>query len=140
MPMPQEITQASKQFMELLGDLKEGSFLQTHNQSYAMLRAVLHEFRKYMTIGQAIAFANGLPTIVRAIFVENWKPAAQPSAPLSRRDFVDAVITRLSPHHVPPDSIVSDVFALLAARGEPAKIADVIDSLPTELKQLWDEG
>jgi uncharacterized protein (DUF2267 family) len=125
--------------MDLLGDLKERSFLQTHNQCYAMLRAVLHEFRGYMTVGQAIAFANGLPPVVRAILVENWKPPDQPLPSPSRQDFIDAVIGRLSPHHVPPDSIVSDVFALLVPRAEATKIADAIDSLPAELKQLWDE-
>ena len=133
MPMPHEITQASKQFMELLGALKERALLQTHNQCYAMLRAVLHEFRCYMTVDQAIAFAGALPPVTRAIFVADWRPADKPPPPPSPPEFTDAVVKRLAPHHIPPDSIVGDVFAVLAAR----MAAGAIDPLPAGLKKLW---
>ena len=137
MPMPPEIAQASTQFMELLGALKERAFLQTHNQCYAMLRAVLHEFRTYMTVNQAIAFAGALPPVTRAIFVEDWWPADAPPLPPAPSDFSEAVVRRLSPHHIPPDGIAGDVFALLAARMEPSKAAGAVDALPAGLQRLW---
>ena len=132
MPMPHEITQASKQFMELLGALKERALLQTHNQCYAMLRAVLHEFRCYMTTDQAIAFAGALPPVTRAIFVADWQAADAPPPPCLQK-FTDAVVKRLAPHHIPPDGIVGDVFVVLAAR----MAAGAIDPLPAGLKKLW---
>ena len=137
MPMPQEIAYASKQFMELLGALKERALLETHNQCYAMLRAVLHEFRSYMTIKQAIAFADGLPPLVRAIFVEGWQPADEPPPPPSRKEFASAVARRLAPHHYAPDNLASDVFAVLVPRAERTKIARVMDELPADLNNLW---
>ena len=138
MTMPPEIAQASTQFMELLGALKQRASLQTHNQCYAMLRAVLHGFRGYMTVTQAIAFAGGLPPVVRAIFLADWRPdEAPPPPPPSRQEFAAAVVKRLAPHHIPPDSIVSDVFAVLAYRADPARTAEAIDMLPAGLKQLW---
>ena len=137
MTIPPEITQASTQFMELLGALKERASLQTHTQCYAILRAVLHEFRGYMTTAQAIAFAGGLPPVVRAIFVADWRPDEAPPPPLAPREFTAAVVKRLSPHHVPPDSIVSDVFALLASRADPARTAVAVDNLPAGLQRLW---
>ena len=136
MPMPHEITQASRQFMELLGALKERALLQTHNQCYAMLRAVLHEFRCYMTVDQAIDFAGALPPVTRAIFVADWVPADAPPPP-SPKEFADAVVKRLAPHHISPDSIVGDVFAVLAPRMAAAKAAGALDPLPNGLKQLW---
>ena len=137
MPMPQEIKYASEQFMQLLGDLKERALLETHNQCYAMLRAVLHEFRAYMTIKQAIAFADGFPPVVRAIFIEAWQPADEPPPPPSREEFAAAVAKRLTPHHYAPDSLARDVFAVLEPRTEHAKIAGVIEELPAGLKDIW---
>ncbi len=59
MTMPQELELASKQFGELLSELKKRALLQTRNQCYAMLRTVLHEFRDHLSTLQAIAFADG---------------------------------------------------------------------------------
>ncbi len=102
-----------------------------------MLRAVLHEFRGYMTVTQAIAFAGGLPPVTRAIFVADWRPDEAPPPPPERQDFAAAVVKRLAPHHVPPDSIVSDVFAVLASRADPAKTAVAVEALPAGLQRLW---
>ena len=115
MPMPPEVQYASEQFMGLLRALKDRAFLETHNQCYAMLRAVLHEFRSYMTIKQAIAFADGLPPVARAIFIEGWQPADEPTPPPSRREFDAAGAKRLLPHHYAPDSLVGDVFAVFVS-------------------------
>jgi uncharacterized protein (DUF2267 family) len=139
MPMPPEIAQASVQFMDLLGALKERAWLQTHNQCYAMLRAVLHEFRQYLTVRQAIAVADALPAVTRAIFVEDWAPCDEPPAPPAPEEFTAAVVRRLSPHHVPPDSIVADVFAVLAPRCNAARLGPAVDALPSELRNLWRE-
>ena len=40
----------------------------------------------------------------------------------------------------PSASAVRDVFALLAHHGDPGEIADVIDQLPAEIKELWPES
>lgn len=137
MPMPPEIAQASVQFMELLGALKERAWLQTHNQCYAMLRAVLHEFRGYMTTHQAVAFAGALPPVARAIFVEDWHPVDAPPPPPSPQDFTEALVRRLSPHHIPPDGLVGDVFAVLAPRCDTARVDTAIAALPAGLQKLW---
>jgi len=137
MPMPPEIAQASVQFMELLGALKERAYLQTHNQCYAMLRAVLHEYRDFMTVEQAVAFAGALPAVARAIFIEDWKPSDTPPAPPEPEAFTRSVVRRLSPHHIPPDSIAGDVFAVLSPRCNQARLSSAIKALPAELQAIW---
>lgn len=137
MPMPPEIAQASVQFMELLGALKERAYLQTHNQCYAMLRAVLHEYRKFMTVNQVVAFAGALPVVARAIFIEDWKPSDAPPPPPEPAVFTRSIIRHLSPHHIPPDSIVGDVFAVLAPRCNQARLSFAIKALPAELQAIW---
>ena len=137
MTMPQEIELASKQFGDLLGELKQRALLETRNQCYAMMGAVLHEFRDHLSTAQAIAFADGLPPLVCAIFVTAWRPGDEPVAFTSRQAFSDAVVRRLSPHHFPPASLVADVFALLAPRLDSARSAAVIDELPNGLRELF---
>ena len=134
--MPMEIAYASRQFLELLAALKRTAYLETHTQCYAMLRAVLHEFRRYLTIPQALALADALPPIVRAIFVEDWQPADPPRPP-SPQAFDAAVTRRLAPHHAPPGDIALRVFEVLQDRSAQPKLARALAALPAGLRTLW---
>jgi uncharacterized protein (DUF2267 family) len=83
-----------------------------------MFRGVLHGLRKYMTTAQVISFADALPPLPRGIFIEGWHPG-EPQ-PLTTADvFLRALTENLAPHQIPPDSIVSDVFAILAEHSKP---------------------
>ncbi len=136
MTQPYEVLQASRLFQEWLTALKERAMLQTHNQSQAMFRAVLHELRRHMSAAQVLAFADALPPLPRGIFIEGWRVGE--AAPLaSAEDFLKAVVARLAPHHAPPDTIVADVFAVLAERSEPFNAATMREQLPGPLKPLW---
>src|SRR5664279_4784581 len=108
MTQPRDVIFASKLFQDWLEALKQRALLQTHNQSYAMFRAVLHALRRHMTTAQVLNFADALPPLPRGIFIEDWRPA-EPLPVKSAKDFIRDVIKDLAPHHVPPDSIVKDV-------------------------------
>ena len=71
MPMPMEYWSASKDFDTLLTDVRDSCMLQTHHQAYQTLRAVLHVFRSHLTTADALHFANVLPPVARAIYVED---------------------------------------------------------------------
>jgi uncharacterized protein (DUF2267 family) len=77
-----------------------------------------------------------LPTLPRGIFIEGWRPA-DPAPLASADDFLQAVVVDLSPHRVPPASIVADVFAVLAGHMEPRDAKAMRDQLPAPLKPLW---
>jgi uncharacterized protein (DUF2267 family) len=136
MTQPFEILHASELFQQWLTDLKERAMLQTHNQSQAMFRAVLHQMRDHMTPSQVLIFADALPPLPRGIFLEGWRPT-QPPPLTSPEAFLAEVIKRLSPHHSPPDSIVSDVLSVLALRSEPHDAKAMREQLPAALQQLW---
>jgi uncharacterized protein (DUF2267 family) len=85
MPMPLEYRQASADFDAFMKDLVATSMIQTSHQAYTMLQAVLQVFRHRLTVGQAIAFANVLPPVLRAIFVSDWDVEA-PVKPFVDRD------------------------------------------------------
>jgi uncharacterized protein (DUF2267 family) len=139
MTQPYEILHASKLFQDWLAALKERAMLQTHNQSQAMFRSVLHCVRRYMTTDEVLTFADALPPLVRGIFIEGWRPAP-PAVLRSPEDLVRDVIADLASHHVPPDSIVSDVLFVLAARSEPWAAKILRAQLPEQLRPLWPQA
>lgn len=138
MTQPADVRFASQQYQAWLGDLKEIAMLQTHNQSQAMMRAVLNALRDAMTLEQIAAFANALPPLPRGIFIEGWRPDAEITSWTMPNEFVADVKRRLAPHHVPPDTIVADVFAALNKDAADGSIRDTMRAqLPPALAGLW---
>ncbi len=136
MTQPNEILYASKLYQDWLTALKERALLATHNQSQAMFRAVLHGLRRHMTADQVLSFADALPPLPRGIFIQGWRPGA--ALPLAAaQDLVREVTTDLAPHHVPPETIVGDVLAVLANHAEPHAAAQLRAQLPDAAKSLW---
>jgi uncharacterized protein (DUF2267 family) len=139
MTQPRDVLYASKLFQEWLGDLKQRALLQTHNQSQAMFRGVLHGLRRHMTTAQVLSFADALPPLPRGIFIEGWRPADP--LPLASADaFLREVVDSLAPHVIPPDSIVTDVFAMLAKFSEPSDVQTMREQTPKALQPLWPQA
>jgi uncharacterized protein (DUF2267 family) len=136
MTQPDNVLRASEHYQAWLTALKERALLATHNQSQAMFREVLQALRRHMTTEQVLNFADALPPLPRGIFIEGWRPGvAQPLA--SATDLTREVMTGLTPHHVPPESIVSDVMAVLAAHTDAHAAATLRAQLPEAVKGLW---
>lgn len=140
MTIPADIQFASKQFDRMLGELKNRAFLNTHNQSFAMLRAVLHELRDHLTVEQTAVFGDALPALVRGIFYQGWHPACDPPRLPSPNAFTQAVIRRLAPHHVPPESIVTDVFTVLAQHIDDTVLDKALDRCPEGIRAIWPQS
>jgi uncharacterized protein (DUF2267 family) len=139
MTQPHDVLYASKLFQEWLTALKERAMLQTHNQSQAMFHSVLHNVRRHMTTEQVLTFADLLPSLPRGIFIEGWRPT-DPLPIGSADDLLQEVVQDLSPHHVAPDSIVRDVFDVLAEHSEPRAATTMKEQLPEQLRSLWPSG
>ncbi|MHC1549152.1 DUF2267 domain-containing protein [Phyllobacterium sp. K27] len=139
MTQPQEIVQASKQFQDWLTALKAKSMFATHNQSFASMRGVMHGLRRHMNTDEVLTFGDALPPLPRGLFLEGWRPA--PALPLeSEAQLAKEVYDDLTAHHSPPETIVSDVLAVIVQHLDPhnAKIAG--EQLPPALKQIWSEN
>lgn len=139
MPQPAEVLYASKQYQEWLSTLKERAMLETQNQSQAMMRAVMHELRRYMMTTDVLTFANAMPPLPRGIFIENWEPNQAPPSLASAEQFTQRVFERLTPHFVPPDSIARDVFEVWAQFLSPLSARQIKSVLPEPLGELWPE-
>lgn len=136
MTVPQEYWRASKDFEVFIADLKSISLLATHNQCYAMLRAVLHVFRSHVEVGEALAFAAVLPPVLRAIFVEDWHVA--PATPFPDRAGLRAEVMGVRAHHnFSTETAIADVAAALRRHIDPAALSRALAMLPEPARRFW---
>ncbi len=111
--------------------------LQTHNQAYHTLRAVLHVFRSHLGLTEALRFASALPPVVRAIFVEDWDADA-PVTPFPDRDRLTwEVQHQRQDHNLAPDSAIADVAAAIWRHVDRADFARAFAALPPEAADYW---
>ncbi len=137
MTVPATVAHAVQQLQEWLKELRDNGGLTDEAEAYSVLRAVLHQLRDRLTLGEAVNLGQQLPLIVRGIYYESWRPAHAPEKVRTKVAFLDHVALRLRPHRVDPEPAVRDVFMLLAHHCDPGEIADVIAQMPDELKMLW---
>ncbi len=137
MPMPMEYRQASADFDRFIIDARNLAGLQTTNQAYTMVQAVLRTFRRRLELEDAILFADVLPPVLRAIFVAEWD-LEEPKSPFSGRVALTREVQALRPdHNVSPDSAIADVAAALRRHIDEAKLDRVLARLPAGAADFW---
>jgi uncharacterized protein (DUF2267 family) len=139
MTIPSSIARTVQQTQEWLKELRDNADLEDEEEALSILRVVLHQLRDRLTPEEAVELAAQLPTIVRGIFYEGWRPSRTPERIRSKQKFLDEVTLKLLPRRLPPEQAVRDVLALIAHHCDPGEISQVIDQLPADLKKLWPE-
>ncbi len=94
-----------------------------HRDAFHVLRAGLHALRDRLTADEAVHLGQQLPTLIRGIYFENWRPAATPVLDRS----LDAWLATLEGH-------------LLAANADAVPPGDAAGALFGVLKQHIDDG
>ncbi len=139
MPMPQTYFHASLDFDAFIQDVRDTCMLPTHHQAYHTLRAVLHTFRDHLTTEQALVFADVLPAVTRAIFVEDWHPSDLMPPPFpDRATLIREVKSVRRDHNMAPDSAIEDVAAALRRSSIDERELDrVLENLPEGAVEFW---
>lgn len=137
MPMPMEYKNASKDFDRFIADVRDCCLLQTTHQAYQTLRAVLLVFRSHLSLKEALAFANVLPPVTRAIFVEDWSPD-EPALPFPSRDVLRReVLAVRGDHNLSPDTAIKDVAGALRRSMDSRDLDRVLSTMPAEAQDFW---
>ncbi|MQW98291.1 DUF2267 domain-containing protein [Sinorhizobium fredii] len=137
MTIPMEYRQASADFDRFILDARDTAGLQTTNQAYTMVQAVLQTFRRRLEISEALIFANALPPVLRAIFVADWD-LEEPTVPFSGRVAMTREVQAFrGNHNVSPDSAIADVAAALRRNIDEAKLDRVLVRLPQGAVDFW---
>jgi uncharacterized protein (DUF2267 family) len=137
MTLPQEYENASRDFDRFMDDLIEISMLATHHQAYAVLRGVLHAFRNHLTVEQALRFADALPPVIRALFVEDWHPRPDPPPFPSEMELIAEVRAVRKDHSLASGSSIRDVAQALRRNVAMGDFRRVLGTLPQAAQRYW---
>lgn len=90
--MPWTYRQATREWQAFLSDAREAMDLASDHATFTAVEGVLRAFRRRLTPQQAIDFAQVLPSVLRALFVADWRlddmplpPAPAPTGPPKRK-------------------------------------------------------
>ena len=111
--------------------------LDSRQQAYNALRAVLHALRDRVPPEVAIELGAQLPILLRGIYYENWHAAGTPTKERHARDFADHVGTELSQQFpIDPLTVVRGVFEVLWEKLDSGEFDKVMHHLPAALREL----
>lgn len=113
MPMPFTYRHASREFRSFLDDAKTRLEVDSDNTAYTAIEGVLRTFRRRIPPQQALAFADLLPAVVRAIFVSDWQLDGT-ALPFAERETLTREVQALRRHHnlTPANAIEAVAWAL----------------------------
>lgn len=141
MTIPYDYTRASIEFEKLMVDARDCSGLHTTNMAWNMVVGVLWTFRRRLSVTQALRFAELLPAVPRAIFVEGWAAELEAGAtPLpfgSREALTEEVRGVRHEHNFSPDGAILAVAQALRRHVDAAALDRLLAGLPEGAVDYW---
>lgn len=113
-----------------LGDDKQTQF---HS-----LRAVLWALRDRLVIEEAFHLSSHLPTLIRGIYWEDYRPSGKPETYRTREEFLRRVSDLLEgAAPMDPEAATRAVFAAMQAHVSEGEMAHVIQMMPEGVRDLF---
>ncbi len=136
MPMPWTYRQATREWQAFLAEARAAMDLTSDNAAYTAVQGVLLAFRRRLTAQQAIDFAQVLPSVLRALFVADWR--LEDPVPAGTRADWTAEAMALRPHHnlTPPNCVEATALALRKSILRE-DLDRVLATLPTFAAEFW---
>ncbi len=107
-------------------------------RAYAALRGTLHAVRDRLPVDEAADLAAQLPQLVRGIYYEGWNPSATPVKIRHKQAFLEPVADALAGREgAEPGAAARAVLTVLTRHLSPGEMADVVGSLPADLRELF---
>ena len=121
-----------------INEVSEVLGVEDRQRSYQSLRASLHALRDRLQVDEAAQLGAELPTVVRGVYFEGWKPAATPEKHRTVRDFLESLREEV-PGMLPSEAPVAAaaVFEVLQRHVSAGEIGDVKGMLPPPIRELW---
>lgn len=108
------------------------------HRAYLALRATLHALRDRLTPEEAVQLGAQLPMLIRGFYYEGWRPTGKPVKE-NRQEFLDHIEAELAGNRIGrPEDVARLVLRSLARHISDGEIEDVRQSLPKEIRELFD--
>lgn len=107
--------------------------------AYSALRATLQTLRDRLTVDEATDLAAELPSIVRGVYYEGWRPSHCPDKNIkTEEDFLNRVMQHFrSGSRFEASELVRPVFKVINQKISAGEIRQVKNCLPESIRQLW---
>ncbi|OJF91346.1 DUF2267 domain-containing protein [Pararhizobium antarcticum] len=137
MPVPMEYRLASQHFEKFLSEVAEEAGLATRNQAYTTTQGVLLCFRRRLKIHDAIAFAQVLPAMLRALFVNDWDPEEAQVESWNREILTSEVQQLRLDHNFSPDTAIENVACVVRRHVDAPEFQRCLAKLPPPAQAFW---
>jgi uncharacterized protein (DUF2267 family) len=137
MTVPAEYAHADRDFERYMIALLDLTTLETRHRAYAVTRAVLHVFRAHLPVHDALVFADALPAVLRAIFIETWRPAGEPTPFPDRAELTREVRAIRRDHTLADDDSIRAVARALRASLDQTTLDRALAGLPDAARDYW---
>jgi uncharacterized protein (DUF2267 family) len=107
-------------------------------RTYRLLRTILQAVRDWLPVNEASQLAAQLPTLLRGVYYEHWRPAATPVKDRGKPAFLARVNAEFRNDTIADiQETISTVFAFLSSKVDFGEIDDVRNAMPADLRRLW---
>lgn len=125
---------------EWLKDAQQQMNLDSQEDAYMAMRAVLHTLRNQLSVEEACDLASQLPLIIQGVYYEGWQPGAQRDKIHSPDQFYSEVSENLSGReHLNPQSVTSGAFRTIADFISDGQLQHVKSNLSKNIASLFPE-
>jgi uncharacterized protein (DUF2267 family) len=118
-------------------DARDNAGLATTNMAWNMVVGVLHTFRRRLSVKQVLRFAEVLPPVLRALFIEGWDPDVVPAPFDSRAALLSEVRSVRHEHNFSPDNAIEAVAAALRGHVDTQAFDRVLADFPVGAQAYW---
>jgi uncharacterized protein (DUF2267 family) len=107
-------------------------------RAYRLLKAVLHALRDHLQVNEAADLGAQLPTLIRGVYYDQWRPATTPIKERHVESFLAKIDGAFKADPIDDTAqAATAVFSLLSEKVSAGEIGDVRHSLPGALRALW---
>ena len=137
MPLPFDYQNASLQFDQFMIDARDLAGLPTTNMAWNMVVGVLRTFRRRLTVQEALLFADALPPVLRALFVEHWDTGQPIAAFGSPKELIEEVRSVHRQHNFSPDNAIQAVAEALRKNVDLVAFEQALGKLSPAAQHYW---
>lgn len=110
------------------------------HRAYTLLRSTLHVLRDRLQPNECAHLAAQLPTLIRGIYYEGYRPSKAITSMRHKHQFVSAVEEAFgNTPNDDPSEMVSAALNVIADHVSVGEMNDIKASLPEDIRKLWDD-
>lgn len=134
--MPWTYRHPGKEWSAFLDDIRAVMGTPSANVAYTAAEGVFRAFRARLSVQQALDFAQVLPSVPRALFVQNWV-AAEPVPWAGPADYLAEVRALRAAHNFVSDNAVEAVSYALHRTLRPGALDQALARIGPEAQAFW---